>query len=368
MRPPRSDDVWRTETESNCGRTHERHRQSATGEVHATDKSERKCRSHADNESVSRWRVDACSRYCEVSVTERSQRGSGTTFQYTYDHLAQVTQDAFENGEFAPLQAAVVDAIAVCHTSDELWSLLSIEGLDEATFVEDEHPPQVAEAILARADSWGETADAASAVALLVRMSAFDPAPMLLPTMDDGVKDKVASVLDACAERLAAYLGSPCAPMRASCAHALGRCRTATMKQAKALLHLAASEVDPSARAAMLLSAGAISRRRGESVGVIDGNTSHPSQLVRGCAAAACALAGETLAHATRRSRNHLIPCCARALRSPLRLHPSPPFCLCCRTIGAKPSHRPADTIVARGDRRRRLRWSPSSILRAGTE
>jgi hypothetical protein len=233
------------------------------------------------------------------STKDAPKRGNTRTadsrgFESTLTRLAELSEKAFASGKFARLQAAVLEAIEACDDASQLWSVLSLEGLDAATFGEDEHPPEVAKALLARADGWGDTPDAASAIALVVRASAIDPAPTLLPTLDETSKPKFLGVLDAHAKVLAAHLESPCAALRSACANALGRCPSGTYDQAEALLHLAAGEGDPTARSAMLLSAGAIARRTRAPVRP-SGDESHDSPLVRGCLAAARALVGEKL-------------------------------------------------------------------------
>ncbi len=124
---------------------------------------------------------------------KRRHDGNGGDFEKTLAQLVGLSEKAFASGKFARLQGAVVEAIDAADDASQLWSLLSIEGVSEATFGEDAHPPQVAKALLARADKWGDTPDAASAIALVVRASAIDPAPTLLPTLDETAKPKFLS-------------------------------------------------------------------------------------------------------------------------------------------------------------------------------
>jgi len=113
------------------------------------------------------------SRAADKKTPRRKPKGSGQGpgFEATLLRLGELSEAASASGKFAPLKAAVVDAIDACDDAAQLWSLLSIEGVSEATFGEAELQPEVAKALLARAAGWGDTPEAAYAIALAVRAS-----------------------------------------------------------------------------------------------------------------------------------------------------------------------------------------------------
>lgn len=131
----------------------------------------------------------------------------------TLRHLALQAEDSEDPEDYARLDALLIAAIGRAESAASLWSLMSLEGLDEAAFAEGRFPAPIVAAMIARALELGD----AEALGVALRVASYEPAAVL-----DGAdwKPAVRDAIGAQASRLRGAWGEASPQLRAQLAHA----------------------------------------------------------------------------------------------------------------------------------------------------
>ncbi len=217
--------------------------------------------------------------------------GTDESFWVALQELRDAADEALDTEDWEPVAELAVRAARAASTVADLWRIVDLEPIAEATFGEGSHSPEFLEAIFEKASTWSDSGARAGAIAIGTRLVARDPGrAALADEREADVRPALASMQDRHIGLFRDGLGAGDPIVRTAALHALACCDNTDESDGLELARLLVEDTDEEAVATALLCLGKMAHRvdaSGRTIELVRDTLAHPSPLVRACGATA---------------------------------------------------------------------------------